>query len=278
MSNSVFKTEAGRDKFRAYYSNLLSRFPFGHEFIETTYGKTFILTAGQESAPPVILLHGSCSNSAFWFPEITALSADYRVFAVDIIGEAGNSEEYRPDLNSDAFAVWLKEVLDALGLEKTIIIGNSLGGWMALKFTTAYSDRVSKLVLIASAGIAEIRPQFLSSAARVQETGITVPVNSAVIGNNNVPKEVLDFMNLIIESYNPIQQLPVYTDKQLQQLSMPVLFIDGEDDVIFDAVQSSQRLSRLVPSAKIHLIKDCGHLVTDSLQYINPFLINSEII
>jgi len=64
-----------------------------------------MLTAGQESNPPIILLHGSCSNSKFWFPEIMALSNNFRGYAVDIIGEAGNSEEYRPDLSSDAFAL-----------------------------------------------------------------------------------------------------------------------------------------------------------------------------
>ncbi len=84
--------------FRAYYNQVLSQFPFEQKYIKTAFGKTFMLTAGQESNPPVILLHGSCSNSAFWFPEMMALSENYRVFAVDIIGEAGNSEEYRPDL------------------------------------------------------------------------------------------------------------------------------------------------------------------------------------
>ncbi len=103
MKISVFKTDAGRDKIRAYYNQVLGQFPFGQQYADTTYGRTFMLTAGQESNPPIILLHGSCSNSAFWFPEIMALSNNYRVYAVDIIGEAGNSEEYRPDLNSDAY-------------------------------------------------------------------------------------------------------------------------------------------------------------------------------
>jgi len=65
------------------------------------------------------------SNSAFWFPEIMALSNDYRVCAVDIIGEAGSSEEYRPDIDSDAFALWMKDVLNALSIERAVLIGNS---------------------------------------------------------------------------------------------------------------------------------------------------------
>jgi pimeloyl-ACP methyl ester carboxylesterase len=272
MKQSVFKSDAGRDKFRAYYNQVLSQFPFEQKYIQTAFGQTFMLTAGQESKPPIILLHGSCSNSAFWFPEIMALSSNYRVFAVDIIGEAGNSEEYRPDLNSDAFALWMKAVLDGLDLEKTVIIGNSLGGWMSLKFATAYPERVSKLILIASAGLAEVRHQFISDVAQIREGDGAVSVDSDIIGENDIPKEVLDFMNLIVASYNPIQYLPVFADKQLQQLNMPVLFIDGENDVIIDAVQSAQRLSRLVPSAEIHLLTNCGHVVINSIEYIGPFL------
>lgn len=275
MKISVFKTAATRDKFRAYYNQVLGQFPFGQHYITTTFGQTFMLTAGQEFNPPIVLLHGSCSNSAFWFPEIMALSSNYRVYAVDIIGEAGNSEEYRPDLNSDAFALWLKEVLDALGLEKTVLIGNSLGGWMALKFATTYPERVTKLALIASGGLAEIRPQFLSNVAQTQQMEGTVLIDPGILGEQDIPKEVLEFMNLIVESYNPIQHLPVFADNQLQRLTMPVLFIDGENDAIIDAGKSAQRLYHLVPSAKIHLLANCGHVITNSIEYIGPFLMNN---
>jgi len=171
------------------------------------------------------------------------------VYAVDIIGEAGNSEEYRPDLYTNAFSLWMKDVLDALGLEKAILIGNSLGGWMAPKFATAYPERVSKLVLVASAGLAEIRRQFIDNVAKTRQSNENAPVDSAIIGENDIPKEVFDFMNLIVESYDPIDYLPVYADNQLCQLTIPVLFIDGENDVIIDARQSAQRLSQLVSSA-----------------------------
>ena len=277
MKTSVFKTEAGRDKLRAYYSHVLSQFPFEQQYVETTFGKTFMLTAGQESNPPIILLHGSCSNSAFWFPEIMALSNNFKVYAVDIIGEAGNSEEVRPNLSSDAFALWMKDVLGALGLERIALIGNSLGGWMALKFATAYPEYVSMLILVASSGLAQIRPQFLLNVGEAQQTDGTVPVSPSIIGEQSLPKEVLDFMNLIVESYNPIQDLPVYTDQQLQRLNMPVLFIDGEDDVIIDAKGSAQRLSHLIPSAEIRLLPNCGHVVTNSLEYIIPFLLNTHL-
>lgn len=269
---SVFKSNECRDTLRNVYQDILNRFPFTQLYIDTSYGKTFILQAGAYENPPVILLHGSCSNSAFWFPEIMALSNNYCVYAVDIIGEAGNSEEYRLDLNSDAYALWLKDVLDVLGLQSAIIIGNSLGGWMALKFATAFPEYVSNLILIASAGITQIRPQFLSEVSQTRERNEPITMKPSIIGEHEMPKDVLDFINLILESYNPIESLPIYTDEQLHLLNMPVLFIDGINDMIIDAEKSSQRLSELVPTAEIHLIPNCGHLIANSLETIIPFL------
>lgn len=276
MKRSVFKTEQGRDKIRAYYNQVLSRFPFGQRTVETAFGRTFMLTAGLETNPPVILLHGSCSNSAFWFPEILALSERYRVYAVDIIGEAGNSEEYRPDLDSDAFALWMKDVLDALDIERTTLVGNSLGGWMALKFATSYPERVSGLVLIASAGLEEIRPQFIADVEQSRQTVGTVSVDASILGEQNLPKEVLEFMNLIVENYDTVPYLPVYADEALLRLDMPVLFIGGKKDAIVDAEGSVERLARLVPSAEIRLLENCGHVVVDAIGYILPFLAGSR--
>ncbi|MDX9871058.1 MAG: alpha/beta hydrolase [Clostridia bacterium] len=278
MKTSVFKTTVGRDKVRAYYNRVLSQFPFGQRYVETTFGQTFILTAGQESNPPIILLHGSNSNSAFWFPEIMALSDRFRVYAVDIIGEAGNSEEYRPVLSSDAFALWMKDVLAALGLERTVLIGNSLGGWMALKFATAYPEYVSSLILIASAGLAEVRPQFLLNVEQARQADGTVQISDSILGEHGIPKEVLDFMNLIAENYNPIQELPVYAEEELGRLTMPALFIDGEEDIIIDAEKSAQRLLSLIPSAVIRLLPNCGHVVTNSIEYILPFLMKTSLL
>ena len=276
MRTSVFKTEAGRDKVRAFYNNVLLRFPFAQRYVDTGFGRTFVLTAGQEANPPVILLHGSGSNSAFWFPEIMALSAKFRVYAVDIIGEAGNSCEFRPDLTTGDFALWMKDVLDALHIERAALIGNSLGGWMALKFATAYPDRVSRLALIASSGLAPVRPEFLKEVSEARQADGTVPVTQEILGEQAIPKEVLDFMNLIAENYNPIEALPLYTDEALGRLSMPVLFVDGEKDIIIDAQSSAQRLKSLVPSAQIHLLPGCGHAVLNAIDYISPFLLSAS--
>ena len=276
MKVSVFKSQKTRDRFRSYYQEVLDRFPFEQHYIETTLGQTFMLASGKITDPPVIILHGSCSNSAFWFPEIMALSVNYRVYAIDLIGEAGNSSEYRPDLDSDDFSAWMKEVLDTLGIKKSVIAGNSLGGWMALKFASSWPEYVSKLLLFASAGLAQIPPQFIDDTARILQTSQSAQVDSDVLGENELPKEVLDFMNLILESYDPIPYLPVFSDEQLQRLDMPVLFVGGENDIIIDTEASANRLSHLVPSARTLLLENCGHVIPNVAGYLTSFLAEGE--
>lgn len=274
---SVFKTTESRDKIRRAYNEILNRFPFGQSYVDTTYGKTFILTAGADGNPPILLLHGSCSNSAFWFPEMMALSQNHSVFAVDIIGEAGNSEDRRPELTSDDYAFWLGEVLDALWLRKAIIIGNSLGGWLALKYAVAFPERVSKLILIAASGLSQKNSAFLDKAISDQKENRTITMDASGYGGAALPQEVLDFMNLILRGYNPItEQLPVFTDEQLQRLTMPVLFIGGEKDVIVNTKGAAQRLSRRLPNAEVRLLDNVGHMVMNTPEFIIPFLMKKD--
>jgi len=273
-ANSVFRTEEGKAKVLGRYDEILSMFPLGKRYVDTSYGKTFILEAGDPSNSPVILLHGSCSNSVFWMGEIPALSEKYHVCAVDIIGEAGNSADNRHDIGADDYALWLGEVLDALGFGKASLIGNSLGGWLALKFAVKYPHRVEKLVLLASPGIAPVRPSFYAQTAAVEQGSAGASVlHETVLGENQIPQAVLDFMNLILENFLPItDSLPPYNDEQLKALTMPVLFIAGDQDVIVDAEGSAERLKTLLPEAEIHVLKDCTHYIPQAIGIILPFM------
>lgn len=164
---SVFKSDEGRDKIRGYYNKILSFFPVIQRYVDTSYGKTFVLEAGTDGNPVIFLLHGSCSNSAAWLGDIPLLAMQYHVFAVDLLGEAGNSEENRLDFNSDEYPLWLKEVMDLLGVEQSIIIGNSLGGWLALHLAAAFPKRTRALVLIAPSGLILPKQSFLDQTSDI---------------------------------------------------------------------------------------------------------------
>src|SRR5262249_51505861 len=121
--------------------------------VPTCQGETFVVACGDETAPPLLLLHGSATNSSMWMGDVSALAAHFRVYAVDVIGEPGLSAPSRPPLKSDAHARWLDDVMRGLSLERTSIVGISLGGWLAVDYATRNPNRVENLVLLSPGGI-----------------------------------------------------------------------------------------------------------------------------
>jgi pimeloyl-ACP methyl ester carboxylesterase len=124
----VFKSKEGRHRILSYYGGLLDAVSFSYRerYVGTAFGKTYVLEAGETDKPAVVLLHGSCSNSAAWYGDIPVLSERYHVFSIDIVGDAGNSEESRLDQKTEEFESWLKEVLDGLGIEKAVLLRRAL--------------------------------------------------------------------------------------------------------------------------------------------------------
>ncbi|WP_083760898.1 alpha/beta fold hydrolase [Alkaliphilus metalliredigens] len=128
--------------------------------VETSFGHTFVIESGSRDNPPLLLLHGSVSNSFTWYGDVASLSKTHRVYAIDIIGEAGLSAPSRPSYESGAYPLWLNETIDALGLNTCSIMAMSLGGWMALNFATTYPDKVNNLVLLCPGGLAPEKAIF----------------------------------------------------------------------------------------------------------------------
>jgi len=273
MKTSVYQSPEKKEVFRAVYNNILSTMPFAKRVIDTPFGETFLLEAGDPSKPAVVLLHGSCSNSAFWFNDLIALMNDYHVFAADIPGEAGNSSEYRLSLDEQDYADWMASVLDALNLPRASIAGNSLGGWMALKFATAYPDRVEKLMLFASGGLAPIRADFLERAQAAEAAEESLSFDEDVAGDEQIPKEILDFINLILDSYYPLNiPMPLFSNEQLKTLTMPVLYVAGLRDELLDSPAGEAALRAGVPHAEIHMLPEAGHMITTPFVWMLPFL------
>lgn len=277
--NTVFKSPEGKEMILTYYNQILKHFPCGQRYVDTKYGKTFVLESGQLDSPALLLLHGSCSNSAFWATEINALSEKYHVFSIDIIGEAGNSAENRYDPSTDDYSLWLKEVLDKLAIQHITIMGNSFGAWMALKFTTAFPEYVTKLILVSASGITPIRSEFLSKSSKYisQNANNSESFDDSIIGESDIPQKAKDFIMLIVRNFVPMTDaLPVFSDKQLQRLTMSVLLIVGENDVTIDAEKAVSRLKTFAHKAETRILRGYGHMISNVLDIIIPFLKEEE--
>src|SRR5919106_1614934 len=123
------------------------------------------LTGGEGS--PLVLLHALGESALNWRWVLPALARTHRVYAVDLPGfgfSAKPSAEYTPAF----FARFIGAYLDALGLERTGLVGSSLGGLVALRLALAEPARVSALVLVASAAplrTSRARPRRMDNRA-----------------------------------------------------------------------------------------------------------------
>ncbi|HEY6286477.1 MAG TPA: alpha/beta hydrolase, partial [Ktedonobacteraceae bacterium] len=113
--------------------------------------QTHIVEAGSPAAASLLYLHGTFLGN-LWLEFHNTLAQSFHVFAPDIPG-FGLTE--RPNWMRDMsdYILYFRDLLDTLGLEKTIVVGHSLGGWMALELAVWYPERVEKLVLSNAAGI-----------------------------------------------------------------------------------------------------------------------------
>jgi pimeloyl-ACP methyl ester carboxylesterase len=276
-SQSVFRSTEGRQAILDFYEAALRTLPVAYEekYVDTAHGRTYVIEAGAPEKPALVLLHGSTSNAAMWLADIPALAPHFRVLAVDIIGEAGHSAENRFDLNTDAYAQWLKELLDGLGVGQAAFMGNSLGGWLALALATAWPERTASLVLLASAGLVPTKRSFMLRAIWSVLRGRQgrEQIYRQLFAGHPIPPEVTAFTNVVMDHFNPMMaRLPEYSDEALRRLRMPVLSLAGAKDITLNAALAGRRLQNLVPQAQVRILPNTGHVIYQVLDTVLPFL------
>jgi pimeloyl-ACP methyl ester carboxylesterase len=233
VTQSIYKSPAGEKAIMATYDAVLAHWPMPLETfnIDTRYGKAFALGWGQESEPPVVLLHGAGSNSSIWRGAAVELGRKYRVYAVDLMGEPGKSDPERPEWDSLAFSEWLEDVLNGLKCERVVLCGVSQGGWTALKFAVNHPERVTKLVLLSPGGIVPDRLSFILKVIPLSMMGTwgNERIKRLIFAGHTVVKELDDYITLINNQFIPrMGILPLFSDDELRRLNMPALLLMGE--------------------------------------------------
>ncbi|WP_026106415.1 alpha/beta fold hydrolase [Clostridium saccharoperbutylacetonicum] len=275
--NSVFKTEAGRKAVIKLYDEFLQKSALAYEkfYVNTRYGKTFIIASGEKSNPPLILLHGSGMNSVMWLRDIKEYSKTYRVYAIDMLGEPGKSDENRSSLSGPCYAEWIKEVFENLSVERANIIGISLGAWLAIKFSVYYPEMVTKLVLLCPSGVGPQKKAFIFKAlihGILGEKGID-KLYYKVNGNQPIPEEMLKYQKLIGRHFNYRREsIPIFSDDELKLLTMPTVLFVGEKDIMLHSDKTARRLSSLLPHAEINLLPEAGHSNVNDISKIIEWL------
>jgi pimeloyl-ACP methyl ester carboxylesterase len=281
--SAIYSSDAGARAVRERYLQFLDRWPVpaGRLTLPTREGETLVMASGPKDAPALLLFHGSGANATMWMRDVAQWSKHFRVLAVDMIGEPGLSAPSRPPLASDAYALWLDDVMHGLGLERASIVGVSLGGWLALDYATRRPQRVERLVLLCPGGVGRQKKgwmlflplMFLGAWGRRK-------MRERILGrapsdSSPAMQQMGEFISLIFTSFRPRRdRLPSFSDAALQRLAMKLLVILGGRDVLLDTRGTRRRFARNVKTADIRVIPDAGHLIRDQTQPIMEFLLS----
>jgi pimeloyl-ACP methyl ester carboxylesterase/quercetin dioxygenase-like cupin family protein len=122
---------------------------------------------------PVVLVHGLGLSGALWSRVRDGFGPGYQLILVDLRA-AGQTRELQPEeLSLERWADDLAGLLAALGIERPVLVGHSLGASIALKFALERPDDVRALVLIgADATLSNLAPRMLASAERIERLGL----------------------------------------------------------------------------------------------------------
>jgi pimeloyl-ACP methyl ester carboxylesterase len=239
-------------------------------------------SAGTQGSP-VILLHGGGSSIEVWSYTVPALAQHHRVFAFDMVG-TGLSDKPVMSYSLDYQLQFLTRFLDTLNIQQANLIGNSMGGSVALKFALESPERVRKLGLVSSFGLGRetyfydrLFAAFPAIANLVPPSrrGVKWVLDSCVHNPKSVPEEWvelsfqrfsltgqrealisllttnIDIWGVRHEVFRPIVQ-------HLGLIKAPTLVIWGKQDAITPVAHACVA-SQKIPNSSLHIFEECGH-------------------
>jgi 4,5:9,10-diseco-3-hydroxy-5,9,17-trioxoandrosta-1(10),2-diene-4-oate hydrolase len=247
------------------------------KFIESPNGRIHYQETGE--GPPVVLIHGGGAGAfaySNYRKNIGPLSKRNRVIIFDLPGFGQSTARPAPDGLFKSMAGALREVLDHLGIEKTSLVGNSLGGATSLRFTLDNPERVDRLVLMGSAGSVAIHtvtpnegsfrllgfyrgegPTMAKLKALLEvliydTSGITEELLAERFKYATAPSVVA---NPPLHLFKPSDQL---WREPLDQLQHKTLLVWGREDRVVP-MDSAYILQKQIPNADLVVFSKCGH-------------------
>ncbi len=216
---------------------------------------------------PLLLVHGLGGSTFQDFLTLAGrLARRHHVICVDLPGYGFSHAVSFPQSVSNQ-ADFLRIFLDDLQLERVHLLGNSMGGWIALKFAEQNPQRIRKMVLIAPAGI-RFEPPPLDIFTPNDEPGMVRLLQYLFHRPMKLPgwflrdwlrvsRQRRKAVRVMIESMLTAQDL---MDDRVLKIQVPTLILWGEHDRVIP-VETGRRLVSLMPTARLEIIGGCGHLV-----------------
>jgi pimeloyl-ACP methyl ester carboxylesterase len=280
---SIYQSPEIESQFLKIYDEKMREWPVPYEdiFIDTEYGAVHVIASGPEDAPPVLLLHASGVASWSWKFNAEELSKEYRIYAIDLIGDAGKSKFSSMDhilKTGQDQAELYADISDKLGVDKAYVVGASEGGFIGSNYALHFPERVKKLALLGPMGYAGatqsiIRITFaqLFPLKPIQESTF----RWAFSDSPQLVNEFGEWFRLLMNGVKPAKVAPLpLKAEQRRSLQVPVLFVFGERDNLVGDPQKAKALVQDIPDVQVETAK-AGHLMGGEVpEQINGLIID----
>jgi 3-oxoadipate enol-lactonase len=232
-----------------------------------------VVYTDEGKGPALVFLHGFPLNRATWQKQLDAFRASYRIIAPDLRG-LGESEAGSGATTMAQFAEDTHELLKQVGVSPIVLIGHSMGGYVALAFARQFPQMLKGLVLVATRSgndTPEAAAARRDTADKVKAQGSKLVVDAMATKmlspSNSDPRmveQVRGFMapskpEGVIGALLGMAERPDATDV-LASIKVPTLVITGEDDTLIPPTES-EKLSKAIRGSRLEVIPQAGHLV-----------------
>lgn len=226
------------------------------------------------TGPAIVFLHGIGSGSEGWEAQLAHFGKTHRAVAWDAPGYGGSGDLEPLAPAAADYANALAELLDGLGIDRTALVGNSLGALMSAAFVKRYPARVSALVLSdCASGHARLDEeerneklmQRLDDVAELGPAGMAEKRAGKLIGAAAAPgtrNKVVRVMSKIRpKGYGQAARMLSLADilAELQGCRAPALVVCGAEDQVTPP-ESNRRVAAAIPGARFELLEGAGHL------------------
>jgi 3-oxoadipate enol-lactonase len=229
---------------------------------------------GKAGDPVIIFIHGFPFNKSMWDKQTEALKENYRVIAYDVRGH-GNSDAGAENFSIELFANDLLNLMDALKIDKAILCGLSMGGYIALNAVENYPDRFDALILsdtTCTADTPEAKEKRMKTIENIKKDGVekfakesiknlfasesflTKKLEIAAVREmivNTTEKSLCKTLRAFYERKN--------TCSKLHDINVPVLILVGIEDKITPPA-AAQFMNEKIKESSLSIVEHAGHL------------------
>lgn len=251
---------------------------FSQDWLQIGSVRTRILSAGDPSLPPLILLHGTGGHAEAYSRNLASHAAHFRTYAVDMIGHGWTDLADR-GVEIEHYVEHVLRFMDTIGIKRAHFSGESLGAWVASRIAADHPDRVDRLVLN-TAGGSQADPKVMQMIRTLSQkaaddpswdfikarlewlmadksmvTDDLVATRQAIYARPGMPDNM---RHLLVLQDMAVRLRNLMHAEDYSRIAAPTLVLWTSHDPTAD-VSEGRRIASLIPGAKFEVMQNCGH-------------------